>query len=74
MRTIIEIEKEKLQGLSLLAKHEHVSRAALIRKAIDNLLESYLKQHSPSDVFGILKKNPEEGLAFQKRLRSAWVT
>ena len=72
MRTIIEIEKEKIQALTLLAKHHHVSRAAIIRKAIDNLLESSLKKQNTKDAFGIFKNHPEESLAFQKRMRSEW--
>jgi len=73
MRTIIDIEKEKLQALTILAQDHHVSRATLIRKAIDSLLEQSLKQKKTEDVFGILKKQYKiEGLAFQKRLRSEW--
>ena len=74
MRTLVDIEKEKLQALTLLAKDHHVSRATLIRKAIDNLLESHLKQQKQKekDAFGILRKHPQESLALQKRLRSEW--
>lgn len=69
MRTIIDIEKEKLQALTILAKHQHVSRAALIRKAIDSLLEHSSKQQDLGNCFGILKDHPEiEGLAFQKKI------
>lgn len=73
MRTIINIEKEKLQALTILAQQHHVSRAMLIREAINNLLESSAKQEKYKDVFGILKgRHKVEGLAFQKKLRSEW--
>jgi metal-responsive CopG/Arc/MetJ family transcriptional regulator len=73
MRTIIDIEKEKLQALTVLAQDYHISRAALIRKAIDTLLEQSLTQKKTEDVFGILKGGREiDGLALQKRLRSEW--
>ncbi len=75
MRTIIEIEEEKLEALTLLAKEKHMSRAALIRQAINSLLKTSLKQHQAmeTDVFGILKGPLKvEGLTFQKKLRSEW--
>lgn len=73
MRTIIDIEKEKLQALTILANDCHISRAALIRKAIDALLEQSLKQQPAEDVFGILKGGKEiDGLTLQKQLRSEW--
>lgn len=73
MRTIIDIEKEKLQALTTLANDYHVSRATLIRKAIDILLEQSLKQKKTEDVFGILKGGREiDGLTLQNRLRSEW--
>jgi len=73
MRTIVDIEKEKLQALTMLANDYHISRAALIRKAIDALLEQSLKQQPTEDVFGILKGGKEiDGLTLQKRLRSEW--
>ena len=73
MRTIVDIEKEKLQALGILAKQHHISRAALIREAIDALLKSSAKQQKCEDVFGILKgRHKFEGLNFQKKLRSEW--
>lgn len=73
MRTIIDIEKDKLHALSILAEKEHVSRAFLIRKAIDSFLQSSKNQEIKRDVFGILKdKTQLEGLTFQRKLRSEW--
>lgn len=74
MRTLIDIEKEKLQTLAKLAKKNHVSRASLIREAIDNYLESVPPpQQKKPKVFGLLKGRPGlEGLDFQKKLRSEW--
>ncbi|OJW52555.1 MAG: hypothetical protein BGO67_06365 [Alphaproteobacteria bacterium 41-28] len=73
MRIIIDLEKEKLHTLTILAEQYHISRAALVRKAIDALLQSSAKQQACEDVFGILKKSHKiEGLSFQKRMRSEW--
>jgi len=73
MRTTVYIEKEKLQALTMLANDYRISRAALIRKAIDALLEQSLKQQPTEDVFGILKEGKEiDGLTLQKRLPSEW--
>lgn len=73
MRTLIDIEKEKLQALTVLAKKNHVSRASLVRKAIDNFLELSPPQQKSQKAFGLLKSRPHlEGLDFQKKLRSEW--
>ncbi len=73
MRTIVDVEKEKLEALTVLAHKAHISRAALIRHAIDTLLQDSLKQKKTEDVFGILKERRKiEGVAYQKRIRAEW--
>lgn len=71
MRTIVDIPSKDIQALDILSEQEHVSRAAVIRKAI----EAYLQTHAASDpkaAFGIWKKKPKDGLELQRRLRREW--
>ena len=72
MRTLVDIPQEDLVRLTELGKENHVSRAALIREAIS----AYLAPRGKSDLrkfYGLLKDNPEDGLAMQERLRKEWV-
>jgi metal-responsive CopG/Arc/MetJ family transcriptional regulator len=73
MRTLIDIPDDQIAELNKLAKTEKVSRAALVRRAIADLLKA---RRRPSDdaiaaSFGI-RPDMEDGLAFQERLRSEW--
>jgi metal-responsive CopG/Arc/MetJ family transcriptional regulator len=73
MRTLVDIPDDQIAELNKLAEREKVSRAALVRKAISNLLVS--KRRTATDAldaaFGI-RPDMEDGLAYQERLRSEW--
>jgi metal-responsive CopG/Arc/MetJ family transcriptional regulator len=73
MRTLVDIPKEQLEELTRLAEREKVSRAALVRQAVADLLAS--KRLAGDDAiaaaFGI-RPDMEDGLAYQERLRSEW--
>ena len=72
MRTLIDIPEADLADLTSIARRRKISRAAVLREAVARLLaetrpkaiESYLGLWS--------KENPEDGLAFQRRLRDEW--
>jgi metal-responsive CopG/Arc/MetJ family transcriptional regulator len=74
MRTLVDIPDDQIAELTQLAQREKVSRAALVRKAISDLLES--KRQTDGDAiaaaFGIWSDMEEDGLAYQERLRSEW--
>jgi metal-responsive CopG/Arc/MetJ family transcriptional regulator len=73
MRTLVDIPDDQIAELTKMAEREKVSRAALIREAISDLLAS--KRQTPTDAieaaFGI-RPDMEDGLAYQERLRSEW--
>jgi predicted transcriptional regulator len=73
MRTLVDSPDDQLAELTQLAEREKVSRAALVRRAISDLLKS---RRAPSAdaidaAFGI-RPDMEDGLAIQERLRSEW--
>ena len=72
MRTIIDLPDHQLAALGRISKHRKLSRAELIRQAVDR----YLAEHSPElgAAFGVWKRTGarEDGVAYQKRLRREW--
>lgn len=71
MRTLVDIGDKEIQALDELAAEENVSRAALIRRAIDDLLQKQAKK-AVSDAFGLWGSEAKDGLAFQEELRQEW--
>jgi hypothetical protein len=73
MRTLVDIPDDQIAALTELAQREKLSRAALIRRAIANLLAT--PSPSATDAidaaFGI-RPDMEDGLAYQERLRAEW--
>jgi metal-responsive CopG/Arc/MetJ family transcriptional regulator len=73
MRTLVDIPDDQIAELTKMAEREKVSRAALVRQAISDLLAS--KRQTSTDAieaaFGI-RPDMEDGLAYQERLRSEW--
>ena len=73
MRTIIELPKDQIAALDQMRRRDKLSRAALIRKAIEAYLESQPKaslRDLPS--FGAWKKKAIEGVKYQRHLRAEW--
>jgi metal-responsive CopG/Arc/MetJ family transcriptional regulator len=72
MRTIIDLPKRQIEALARIGKRRRLSRAELIRQAV----ERYLVEHAPESgaAFGLWKRAgaAENGLAFQQRLRRDW--
>lgn len=72
MRTIIDLPERQLDALERISKGRKLSRAELIRRAVD----LYLAEHAPAAVaaFGLWRRAGarEDGLAYQRRLRKEW--
>lgn len=72
MRTIIELPDKQLEALKRLAQARKVSRAEIIRQAVDG----YLQMNAPSleGAFGLWqgKGKPQDGVVLQRKLRREW--
>lgn len=71
MRTIIDLPPEQVESLDSWCRREGVSRAEAVRRAV---AEHLRKHHTPSaeKAFGLWRSIPEDGLAYQDRLRGEW--
>ncbi len=72
MRTIIDLPDRQVEALERICRSRKLSRAELIRQAVDR----YLQEHLPvrDQAFGLWKRAGlrEDGVAFQTRLRKEW--
>ncbi len=73
MRTLIDLPEQQITDLKKLCETRGLSRAEIIRRAIN----SYLLQHKPKQVnsFGLWKsenKQTEDGLEYQQKMRNEW--
>lgn len=72
MRTIIELPDKQLEALTRLSRSRKVSRAEIIRQAVDG----YLRMNAPAgdEAFGAWRGQGKarDGLALQVRLRKEW--
>ncbi|WP_459463861.1 ribbon-helix-helix domain-containing protein [Rhizobium sp. No.120] len=71
MRTLVDIGDPEVKALDRLAQREKVSRAALIRKAIDDFLARN-NTESAADAFGLWGDRQIDGLTYQESLRGEW--
>ena len=70
-RTIVDIPKEHIEALDRLRAKQRVTRASLIREAI----EAYLVTHHTGlaeEAFGVWRNNPVDSLAYENEIRSEW--
>jgi len=71
MRTIFEIPDDKVKELDRLCKAQKISRAELMRRAIDKyLLDTPLVRREAS--FGIWKKKKIDSLKYEASIRKEW--
>jgi len=72
MRTIIDLPDRQVDALKRISRSRKLSRAELIRQAVDR----YLQEHLPGrdEAFGLWKREGvrEDGVALQRRLRKEW--
>lgn len=71
MRTILEIPKEKVMALDMICRSEKISRAELVRRAIDKYLLDIPKARREAS-FGIWKSKKIDSLKYEKSLRDEW--
>ncbi|MEF0942843.1 CopG family transcriptional regulator [Rhizobium sp. BR 362] len=71
MRTLVDIGDPEIKALDRLAQREKMSRAALIRKAIDDFLARN-NADSEAEAFGLWGDRKIDGLEYQENIRSEW--
>ncbi len=71
MRTLVDIGEREFKALDRLAQREKMSRAALIRKAVDDFLARN-NVDSEAEAFGLWGDRKIDGLAYQDDIRSEW--
>jgi metal-responsive CopG/Arc/MetJ family transcriptional regulator len=71
MRTLVDIPEEHLAILNRLSKSQKVSRAELVRRAVETYIEPH-KQPASRAAFGLWKDRDDDGLAYQERMRAEW--
>lgn len=73
MKTLIELEDKAVAALDRLAREERVSRSALIREAVADLLQRREKPRAAA-AFGLWTKSGQQadGVAYQRSLREEW--
>ncbi len=72
MRILIDVPKETVTKLQMLAKRQHTSRADLVRQAVERYLETHQEQLEDTSVFGIWKTKTQDALVIEDTLRSEW--
>ena len=71
MRTIIDLPDAQVRALDHLARDTRRSRAALIRRAVDDFL-AHRRRDLGAEAFGLWSHHPVDGLAYQEKARSEW--
>jgi metal-responsive CopG/Arc/MetJ family transcriptional regulator len=72
MRTIITLTENHVKLLRELCNTEKVSRAELIRKAINAYAQKKSLDKSSVNVFGIWKKRKINALQYESNIRNEW--
>ncbi len=71
MRTIVDLPDKQIKALKRMSDAVHLSRAELMRRAVDE----YLARHQPAQddvAFGLWKKRKTDGAAYQEQARAEW--
>ncbi len=71
MKTLIDIPDIQLKALAQIGEKRKLSRAAVIREAIETYL-SGRKQAPIDDAFGIWGNKDFDSLEYQRKLRDEW--
>ncbi|WP_454848531.1 ribbon-helix-helix domain-containing protein [Rhizobium binxianense] len=71
MRTLIDIGEAELKALDRMARAAKVSRASLIRKAVDDFIDRHNRDEE-AEAFGLWGDRAMDGLAYQEEIRSEW--
>jgi metal-responsive CopG/Arc/MetJ family transcriptional regulator len=72
MRILVDLPTATLDQLTMISARRRVPRAAVVREALDRFLkEEDAAQKTSEAAFGAWGDG-EDGLTFQRRLRSEW--
>ena len=71
MRTLVDIPESDLKELNRISKARKVSRAHLVRCAIERYLRDE-KGDRLDEIFGIWKDRKIDGLEYQLAIRKEW--
>ncbi|MBB3136970.1 putative transcriptional regulator [Rhizobium pisi] len=71
MRTLVDIGDPEVKALDRLAQREKMSRAALIRKAINDFLARN-NADIEAEAFGLWGDRKIDGLTYEENMRSEW--
>ena len=71
MRALVDIEEQQIERLDELARRQKKSRAALIRHAVREYLDTRTAESAES-AFGLWGDRSVDGLKYQERVRSEW--
>ncbi|PKA40208.1 CopG family transcriptional regulator [Rhizobium sullae] len=71
MRTLIDIGEAELKALDEMAKSENVSRASLVRKAVNDFLARH-ERIRQDEAFGLWGDRKIDGLEYQDKVRNEW--
>ncbi len=79
MRTIVDLPEEQIKSLDSLGKKKKLSRAALVRQAVERYIneEGQAAKGDLDKYFGVFKDEPAifdglDGLAWQRKIRAEW--
>ncbi len=72
MRTLITFPDGQIEALAIVCRRQNISRAEAVRRAVKLYLEEEQRKHPDADVFGLWAERSEDGVAYQRRLRSEW--
>ena len=71
MRALVDIPKQQLDALAEIGRRKGVSRAEVIRTAVDQYLSANQKD-AVEAAFGLWTDHAEDGVAYQRRMRNEW--
>lgn len=75
-RTLVDIPDNLLGRVNALAKVQDISRAELVRRALEQYVETTLQNHPEKDprdaAFGLWKDRKIDGVEYQRKLRAEW--
>lgn len=79
MRTIVDLPEEQIKSLDSLGKKKKLSRAALVRQAVERYIneEGQTAKGDLDKYFGVFKDESAifdglDGLAWQRKTRAEW--
>jgi metal-responsive CopG/Arc/MetJ family transcriptional regulator len=71
VRTLIDIPEDDFKLMNLVVKKLSISRAEFVRQAVATSLAPH-RQKMNHATFGAWANFPEDGLAYQERMRAEW--